>query len=208
MPMHGITFKPTLQIKTHLDALSERTKLSKKYLLALGEGRIDDLPPGAFYRRNFIKKYAEATGIDVKVLYEKYSYALNDNVDEKEMLLVCPAPKSFLNLPRIIGRIMVVVLGLIAIGYVGLEVRNVLIPPQLIVEAPQQGYVTHDRALTVYGKAEKETRVTINSEEIYTNSDGIFREVIGLQPGLNEIRIIALKKHGRRTEIVRQVVAD
>ncbi|NEU29307.1 helix-turn-helix domain-containing protein [bacterium LRH843] len=54
-----------------LDDLQHTTKIQKRYLLAIEEGRYETLP-GLFYARAFIKTYAEAIGLDPEPLFDQY----------------------------------------------------------------------------------------------------------------------------------------
>jgi cytoskeletal protein RodZ len=54
-----------------LEDLQEKTKIQKRYLLAIEEGNFDRLP-GHFYTRAFIKSYAEAVGLDSNLIFETY----------------------------------------------------------------------------------------------------------------------------------------
>ncbi|WP_059105228.1 helix-turn-helix domain-containing protein [Shouchella shacheensis] len=58
-----------------LDDLQRTTKIQKRYLLAIEEGRFDALP-GLFYARAFVKTYAEAVGINADELMETYKSEL------------------------------------------------------------------------------------------------------------------------------------
>ncbi|MDY7222936.1 helix-turn-helix domain-containing protein [Halalkalibacterium halodurans] len=58
-----------------LDDLQRTTKIQKRYLLAIEEGRYDVLP-GVFYARAFIKTYAEAVGLDPEQLFDEFSNEL------------------------------------------------------------------------------------------------------------------------------------
>jgi hypothetical protein len=103
---------------------------------------------------------------------------------------------------------MVIILGLVVLAYVGMQVKNILRLPILDVKAPQEGTVTSQSLFVVEGTTEHETQISVNGEEIYTESDGVFHEAISLHPGVNEIRIKATKKHGRSTEVTRRVVLE
>jgi cytoskeleton protein RodZ len=59
------------QLGISLDELQTKTKIRKRYLMALEEGNWD-LLPGAVYARGFVKSYAEALGLDGKQLLEQY----------------------------------------------------------------------------------------------------------------------------------------
>lgn len=58
-----------------LDELQEETKIQKRYLQAIEEGDFDKLP-GEFYRRAFIKSYAETLGFDFAAFVEEYGNEL------------------------------------------------------------------------------------------------------------------------------------
>jgi cytoskeletal protein RodZ len=54
-----------------LDELQESTKIQKRYLVSIEEGKFNVLP-GDFYVRAFIKQYADAVGLDSKELIESH----------------------------------------------------------------------------------------------------------------------------------------
>jgi cytoskeletal protein RodZ len=54
-----------------LEAIVESTKLSRRFLCAIEEGRYQELPGGVF-TINYIRQYAEATGYDADLILEHY----------------------------------------------------------------------------------------------------------------------------------------
>ncbi|QQK76318.1 helix-turn-helix domain-containing protein [Salicibibacter cibarius] len=58
-----------------LDEVQTRTKIQKRYLLSIEEGRYDDLP-GAFYARAFIKSYAEALELEPEEVFAEFEHDL------------------------------------------------------------------------------------------------------------------------------------
>jgi cytoskeletal protein RodZ len=58
-----------------LEDLQRTTKIQKRYLVAIEEGRFDTLP-GIFYARAFVKTYAEAIGLDPEPLFDQYQSEL------------------------------------------------------------------------------------------------------------------------------------
>ncbi|WEG11555.1 helix-turn-helix domain-containing protein [Pullulanibacillus sp. KACC 23026] len=68
-----------------LDDLQEKTKIQKRYLLAIEEGEYNRLP-GQFYTRAFIKSYAEAVGLDPNELFETYPSEVPRSGSEIETL--------------------------------------------------------------------------------------------------------------------------
>jgi cytoskeleton protein RodZ len=71
------------QLGISLDELQTKTKIRKRYLMALEEGNWD-LLPGAVYARGFVKSYAEALGLDGKQLLEQYVPTEGAGADDTE----------------------------------------------------------------------------------------------------------------------------
>lgn len=54
-----------------LDDLQDVTKIQKRYLVGIEEGKYE-MMPGKFYVRAFIKQYCEAVGLDPEAVFEQY----------------------------------------------------------------------------------------------------------------------------------------
>lgn len=59
------------ELDMSLDTLQEKTKIQKRYLMAIENGDFHVLP-GSFYARAFIKEYAIAVGLDPNELLDQY----------------------------------------------------------------------------------------------------------------------------------------
>ncbi|MEK4301786.1 RodZ domain-containing protein [Oceanobacillus sp. FSL W8-0428] len=66
-----------------LDSLQEKTKIQKRYLVAIEEGNFNILP-GKFYTRAFIKEYASAVGINPDELMTDHKEELPPTEEEEE----------------------------------------------------------------------------------------------------------------------------
>ncbi|RLL45381.1 helix-turn-helix domain-containing protein [Oceanobacillus piezotolerans] len=64
-----------------LEELQDMTKIQKRYLVAIEEGRFEILP-GKFYARAFIKEYANAVGIDSSELLEEHKEEIPKSEEE------------------------------------------------------------------------------------------------------------------------------
>lgn len=64
--------KARMERGTSLEELQESTKIRKRYLEAIEEGKYDVLP-GNFYARAFIKQYSEAVGLNPDELLKLYA---------------------------------------------------------------------------------------------------------------------------------------
>lgn len=60
-----------LRARVSLEEIMERTKLSRRFLEAIEEGRYEELPGGVF-TTSYIRQYAAATGYDADVILEHY----------------------------------------------------------------------------------------------------------------------------------------
>ncbi|MGX7108592.1 helix-turn-helix domain-containing protein [Facklamia miroungae] len=58
-----------------LNTLQQMTKIQKKYLQAIEEGQLEELP-GTFYARAFVKQYADMVGLDGDTLLREYESEL------------------------------------------------------------------------------------------------------------------------------------
>ncbi|ARK30939.1 helix-turn-helix domain-containing protein [Halalkalibacter krulwichiae] len=81
-----------------LDDLQQTTKIQKRYLVAIEEGRFDTLP-GLFYARAFVKSYAEAVGLDPEPLFDQYKNEL-PNPQREAVTLPSRAERSKSVSPR------------------------------------------------------------------------------------------------------------
>lgn len=65
-----------------LDDVQEMTKIQKRYLAGIEEGKYD-LMPGKFYVRAFIKQYAEAVGLDAEEIFNEYKNEIPDSHEDE-----------------------------------------------------------------------------------------------------------------------------
>ncbi|MFG6495308.1 DUF4115 domain-containing protein [Fictibacillus sp. UD] len=64
-----------------LEELQTATKIQKRYLVAIEEGKYEVLP-GAFYARAFIKNYCEAVGLHYEMIFDEYSHEIPKSAKE------------------------------------------------------------------------------------------------------------------------------
>jgi len=193
------------KLKISLEELSARTKIDKKHLQALEECRFKDLPEATVYQKNFVKKYVEALGIETSSFLLQYER--EEKIKKKVQHPYCGLKVNPLShLPIFIRHFLIVALALLLIGYLAMQVRNIIEPPNLQVYSPTDGLVTVDGQLSIQGLTGKEVEVSINGKGIGTDEQGHFSELVDLNPGVNTLFISAKKKHGKTTDITRYVV--
>lgn len=191
-----------------VEQMSQQTKLSRAYILAIEECRFSDLPKGAVYQKCFIKQYLRAAGVNPAPYLRQFM--LEEHGTKKPSETHCPpiAHKWLLpihNLPGL-ARLGILAFGILGIiGYLGLQVHNIVQPPTLHISSPVNGFITTQSQLTVTGLATEESTISINGKDIVANEKGQFEEEIDLVPGVNSIIVSAAKKHGKTTTQTRYV---
>ena len=190
------------QLNFEIKIVSTLSQIKPGYLEDLEAGNYAQLP-AEVYLRGFLKSLAQLYGIKEQILIDQY---------EKERGLA-PAsgaiPKSqtqpFSLTPKILVLSLSILVGLVALFYIGGEVRSVLVPPLLEVSEPGSDTSVAGNSLVISGRAEVGADVTINDQAVRTDSRGQFTETLILRPGLNVVQVTARNKFGKTTVLTRQI---
>lgn len=191
-----------------LDQLSRKTNIAVMHLKAIEACDFDALPEGDIYRKHFVRRYAEALGVDADsylsqfVEEERQVPPSQQEIRERRREM-----KTLLsNVPATLRRCAAAVAVLVFVSYLGFQVKRIVQPPQLTLLSPVDGMVSQAEEVVVKGATEREARVTVNGEEIQNSEEGTFEQSIVLTPGLNTITVTAQKKHGKQIEETRYIV--
>ncbi len=203
----GEKFKKASEEK-NLDkkTLLRLTHIPEKYLMAIEEGTYNILPKAKSHRLAYIRSLAKALEIpsdECIVQFEKEAGL--DNADLAHPLRSIQL-FPFASISIFLRNLLVVALVLLFYGYLVWQVRGVLQPPYLEVFTPTEGNLVSSPRTTIQGETEKESRLTVNGQDIMVNEQGKFSTDIDLSGGVNTIQISATKKHGKTTTIIRHVV--
>ena len=195
-----------------LAEVAKEIGIKANYLGYLEEGKYDCLP-GKVYIKSFLKKYAGFLKLDVAKVVRKCEKECTVDTHSQKSNLVYDRTKekhyrSTFVLSRFLRNAVVVVVLLACLSYLGFKVTNILLPPDLIIENPADNTIVSENQIEVYGLTDKEVKVVINDDEIYSDPDGRFEKMVNLHDGLNKITISAQKKHGRARVEVRRVLVD
>lgn len=193
------------QKSVSLEEIAKKTKINKSYLRAIEECRFNDLPPAIVYQKNFIRSYAEALGLKPETFLTQY-FIEEAKPDKKKHPRQAIRNSPLHNLPTILRYCFTIGLMIVMLGYLGLQVKRIIEPPELTIFSPPEGFITKKEQILILGETEKEIRVLINGKEIMNSEDGQFKETMALASGVNTITITAEKKHGKSTTVVRHVV--
>src|SRR3954449_3619496 len=89
MPEIGATLRDA-RMRQHIDIseIEAQTKIRAKYLRAL-ENEEWDLLPGPTFVKSFLRTYAEALGLDARMILEEYKLR-HERLSEHELLPITP----------------------------------------------------------------------------------------------------------------------
>jgi cytoskeletal protein RodZ len=203
-----------IRTEAHIDLTnaSRSTGIQKSYLVALEEGRYDRLP-GEMYARNFIKKYAEfleLNPVSVFRMYDKERQVVQSSARPASAPLLPQrlASHHLIMTPKIVRWLAIAVVIMACFVYLGYIIYKSVSPPTLIVDAPADNLITTHSEIDVAGKVEPESQLQINGREIVSDQNGVFRDTITLQSGVNIITIEAVKKRSKPTIVYRKVLLN
>lgn len=93
-------------------------------------------------------------------------------------------------------------------GYFLYQARWYLLGPEIVVDSPKPGEITHDSYLPVKGQAFNIAFLSMNGRQIFTDERGVFNEGLLLARGYNIIEITASDKFGRISKEKREVILE
>ena len=183
-----------------LTDLEKTTHIPLKYLRAIEDFRLEELPAAQAYRHAYLREYAKALDINYGCLIKNLK--LSDTTAPKPTRFKLPN-FSFYFIFRNLGfTFLVLLFG----GYIFWQVRGIVKPPTLNIYSPNEGFVAIQPNILIQGEATAESSLTINGQNIMINEQGRFASMIDLSKGVNTITISATKKHGKSTSLIRHVI--
>lgn len=199
-----------LEAGTSLADLARRVQVAEKYLLAIEETRYADLP-GLVYARQFIRRYAEAleTDVDAAMKLFETEYPIVAGTAPPKRPLISPRARTEFPWARRHVRFIIAAIIVFAVAvYLGLQAVHNFLPPSLVVTDPARDFSTMVTTITVAGSTDPEASVTINDQDVQITTSGSFSESVDLHPGLNTLKISAIKKHSQARIVTRQVFVE
>lgn len=186
-----------------------KLNINEKYLIALEEGKFNQLPRGV-YEKNFLREYALFLGLNYDQLAKDYANEINTLEPKKTKEIFSKQvikSRLFWALPKIIKNIIIFLVIAACFIYLVYRVNKIISPPLLIIDRPGLNLITEETSLLVSGQTEAEANLTINGENVLSDKNGYFSQSINLKNGINKIIITASKKYGRNNTVYREVLA-
>jgi len=192
-----------------LDDVAKVISVPAKYLAAIEAGRHDQLP-GLVYARNFVRQYAKFLEISETAALERFT-SEDEIVRGKKPQAPRLVPRANTEFPWYIryawfiyGALAIVAVG----GYLVWQVFNLIEAPMLQVTEPAGDVATSEPLITIVGQTDPSVTVKINNQQTEVDADGSFQETINLEPGLNTLKIIAVRKYSQTAVVERRILLE
>lgn len=188
------------------EELATQSNVQLKYIIAFEEYRYHELP-GVLYGRNFLKSIAGVCNINPDRLVKRFeeearAFPFRDNTRAPQSI-----PATSFWTPKRLRTAGIIGFLVIALLYIGYELRGFVIPPDLQIIAPKDNIEVNAATVTVSGKTDPGVKVTINGTDITVDDAGSFTAAIDVADGVNTITIVATHKFGRQNRVVRNLFA-
>ena len=188
------------------EELSVQSSVQLKYVIAFEEYRYHELP-GVMYGRNFLKSIAAVCNVNPDRLVKRFEeeardFPFRDNAKAPQSI-----PATSFWTPKRLRTAAIIGFFIIALLYIGYELRGFVIPPDLQIIAPKDNIEVNAATVAVSGKTDPGVKVTINGTDITVDDAGTFKTTIDLASGVNTITIVATHKFGRQNRVVRNLFA-
>lgn len=187
-----------------LEDLERKTKIRKEFILAIEEGRWEELPDFSVVL-GFVKSLAEELNVDLKktIALFRRDYPL-----KKEQAIRPPLPLGGLSKgikPNLIYIFLAAVSVFLVIGFLIYEYIRFNLPPRIKIDNPKEGQEVEGGKVLVSGWTEPDTLLLVNNQPVLVDKDGSFNETIEILPNTNTIVFKATSRAGRETVVYRTI---
>ncbi len=198
-------------IKMTLRQASEKTKIPSNYLKCLEEENYKELPTDV-YVAAYLRKYAEALGLDVKKILERHEMErgmtanlLKSSNTEKDSLPFIKKTPLVIT-PKRLSLVFAVIIIALIFGYFWHQLSYLIYSPNIKISQPVSDFTTQEKSVEVFGQTNPDTYLTINGREVHLDNKGYFKSIVGLEFGLNILKIEARDRFGKTNSVTRRVM--
>lgn len=192
--------------------IEKSIRIRAKYIEAIESGNYDKLPPDV-YVKGFIKNYASFLKLDENKVLKAYQRERGIVESVKKANSKAPVVKP-IDTPKLIITPRTIVIGSISLLasiiliYIFWQVRILTAPPKLTLVSPQDNINVDADSLYVEGKTDAGANLFINEVAVGVGEEGVFKEKISLQNGVNILKIRSENRLGKKSEVTRTIVAN
>ncbi len=192
-----------LELGKSIEDASDSTKIQKRYLLMIEENEFDGFESEVFLK-GFLRSYSSYLGLKPDMMLAIYRRDMKDlkKKDEIKKLKKDPEITKGRISAKLISQIVITLFVVFITGYLFYQLYNFQKIPELSVSSPENNTETTEDQITVKGRVDANSRVTINDITTEVNGNGNFEESIPIDEGVNTIRVKAVKINNSSKESV------
>lgn len=182
------------------------TKIRGRYLRAIEASDFANLPNDV-YSRGFVRQYAVFLKLPGAELAKRYQEERGNPIKQSRQIkpraldLRLGATSRWVASLAALGAVAVVA------GYLLWQFSSLTAAPKLDVASPSKDSVVDSSSIEVKGTAASGSDVFLNDVPLPSDVDGAFTTTLILQPGINEVRIVARNKLGKETKLTRNILS-
>ncbi len=199
--------KRRLEKNLTLEEVEKRTKIRKKFLLAIEKGDYFFFPSST-YVRGFIKNYSDFLNLPTEeilaIFRREFVQEEKTGILPKGLSETNPLTFKWLT-PGKVSLLAAFVLLLIFFFYLLRGYLSVVGAPELVIDKPKMGEKINNERLIVEGKTDPEVKLTINNQEVLVDQDGHFAKEIIVSSSTTSVVVTAENKQGKKTTIERLI---
>ncbi len=192
------------QLHLPVAEVCEQTGIPPKFLDMLEQNRFYQLPADV-YVFGFLRQLSRLYAIDSNTLIDQYKKECGIQRQlQARPLFEMSKTKKFLGKFVITPKVLSIWAGLIfvavTLGYIAWQVGTINKTPFLDIISPQDRQLISDSFITVSGRTDPGSAVSINNKSVFVDAGGDFTEQIGIDNGPEQLVFIAANKFNKTVE--------
>jgi cytoskeletal protein RodZ len=190
----------------HLSAaeVCEQTGIQPKFLEMLEQNRFHQLPADV-YVFGFLRQLAILYAVDSTVLINQYKKecGIQRQLQARPLFEMSKTKKilgKFVITPKVLSIWAGLLFVVVTLGYIAWQVGSINKTPSLVIISPQDRQIISDSVISVSGRTDPGTAVSINNKSVFVDADGDFTEQIGIDNGPQQLVFTAANKFNKTAE--------
>jgi cytoskeletal protein RodZ len=190
--------------KITLESLEEKTKIKKRFLVAIEKEKWEDLPPyptvAGFVTS--ISNFLSLNSTKTQAILRR-DYTLQKTISPPKSSF---SQKSVSFGPKIVFTFSAILVLLLICSYLLFQYYRFTSPPKLSLKYPQQDITNYNKLeIQIEGHSSAGSTIRVNNQPAIVDDEGKFTTNLSLVEGKNEIEIKAISRSNRETTIMREI---
>jgi len=186
-----------------IERLSEITDIPERFIKAIIDENISSLPSSP-YIRGYLVRIAETLNLNGNELWTIYK----ENLDLKSSGGKDKLPHNRFELKPFKKRNVILICVAVAVLiFLAFKIDTLLGVPNIeISNPPTDNMIVSSSTIDLRGQIDLKDKLTINNEEVSTDSNGYFEKQFSLEAGINSVEFKVKRLLGKEISIVRKVI--